>query len=34
MGRRVCPVCKKNFNLANISENGYEMPPILPRGSD
>lgn len=34
MGWWVCPACNKNFNLANISENGYDMPPILPRGSD
>eukprot|EP00871_Galdieria_phlegrea_P006104 jgi/Galph1/981/GphlegSOOS_G5644.1 len=28
--RRVCGTCGKTFNLANITEPGYEMPPLLP----
>jgi adenylate kinase len=28
--RRVCQTCGKTFNLANITEPGYEMPPLLP----
>ncbi|GJQ08733.1 hypothetical protein GpartN1_g524.t1 [Galdieria partita] len=28
--RRVCRTCGETFNLANITEPGYEMPPLLP----
>ncbi|EME32456.1 adenylate kinase [Galdieria sulphuraria] len=31
--RRVCHTCGKTFNLANITEPGYEMPPLLPPSS-
>ena len=33
LGRRVCPSCKKSFNLANIDDpaNGVLMPPLLPK---
>jgi len=33
LGRRVCPNCKKSFNLANIDDqaNGVKMPPLLPK---
>ena len=30
MGRRVCPVCNKNFNVTDIDFAGYRMPPLLP----
>lgn len=32
MGRRVCPTCGKNYNVASINtEDGYEMSPLLPK---
>lgn len=36
MGRRVCPCCKSNFNVANIvdEKNGVNMPPLLPKNGD
>lgn len=35
MGRRICPVCNKSFNVAAIdTEDGYVMPPLLPKGED
>ena len=34
-GRRVCPCCNKNFNLADVNtECGYQMSPLLPKGDD
>jgi adenylate kinase len=31
-GRRVCPCCNKNFNLASIhTDCGYHMEPLLPK---
>ena len=33
MGRRLCPSCNKNFNVAEVkTECGYEMAPLLPAG--
>ena len=30
-GRRVCPDCNKNFNVADVNtEDGYQMSPLLP----
>ena len=30
-GRRVCPDCNKNFNVADVNtEDGYQMAPLLP----
>jgi adenylate kinase len=31
LGRRVCPCCNKNFNVAHISDGEYQMPPLLPK---
>ena len=34
-GRRVCPECNKNFNVADVNtECGYHMEPLLPKGED
>lgn len=34
-GRRLCPVCNKNFNIADVhTECGYRMDPLLPKGDD
>ena len=34
MGRRVCPTCNKNFNIAEIDRDGYVMGALLPNGPD
>lgn len=35
MGRRVCPECNKNFNVASIdTADGYRMAPLLPKGTE
>lgn len=32
MGRRVCPSCGKNYNVAEINtSDGYHMKPLLPK---
>jgi adenylate kinase len=32
MGRRVCPSCQKNYNVADINTaDGYKMKPLLPK---
>ena len=31
MSRRVCPTCHKNYNIANINKDGYQMKPLLPK---
>jgi adenylate kinase len=32
MGRRVCPSCNKNYNVASIkTDDGYLMHPLLPK---
>ena len=34
-GRRVCPECNRNFNVAHVrTECGYHMEPLLPKGDD
>ena len=30
MGRRVCPVCNRNYNVAEIDRDGYYMKALLP----
>mgnify|MGYP000999471039 CR=1 FL=1 len=30
MGRRVCPVCNTNYNVAHIDRDGYYMKALLP----
>ena len=32
MGRRVCPNCNRNYNVASIDRDGYFMKPLLPEG--
>lgn len=34
LGRRVCPQCKKSFNVENVNEGEYVMPPMLPKHGD
>jgi adenylate kinase len=32
MGRRVCPCCSRNYNIAEINTaDGYQMKPLLPK---
>lgn len=32
MGRRVCPSCNRNYNVADIrTDDGYIMKPLLPK---
>lgn len=32
MGRRMCPSCGKNYNVADIhTDDGYSMNPLLPK---
>ena len=34
LGRRICPDCNKNFNVAHIeTDDGYYMPPLMPNCS-
>ena len=33
MGRRVCPSCNRNYNVADIDRDGYRMKPLLPKKS-
>ena len=34
-GRRMCPCCNKNFNVASVhTDCGYHMEPLLPNGPD
>lgn len=34
LGRRVCPSCKKSFNIEDVNEDEYKMPPMLPKHPD
>ncbi len=34
LGRRVCPTCKKSFNVEDVNEDDYCMPPMLPQNHD
>lgn len=34
VGRRMCKDCGKNYNVTEIKDAGYEMPPLLPKPSD
>lgn len=31
MGRRVCPCCGRSYNVASIMNNGFHLPPLLPK---
>ena len=31
MGRRVCPSCGRSYNVASIMNNGFNLPPLLPK---
>lgn len=31
MGRRVCPCCNRNYNIAHIDRDGYYMKALLPK---
>ena len=31
MGRRVCPHCGRSYNVASIMNNGFNLPPLLPK---
>jgi len=33
MGRRVCPLCTRNYNMAHIDRDGYFMKALLPKKS-
>ncbi len=33
MGRRVCPNCNRNYNVADIDRDGYKMKPLLPKNN-
>ena len=33
MGRRVCPVCDRNYNVCSIDRDGYFLKPMLPSKS-
>lgn len=34
LGRRVCGVCGRNYNVASIKEGDMDMPPLMPKPSD
>ena len=34
VGRRMCKDCGRNYNVTEIKQEGYEMPPLLPKPSD
>jgi adenylate kinase len=34
LGRRVCQSCKKSFNIEDVNEEPYIMPPMLPKHGD
>jgi len=34
LARRVCADCGKGYNVADINEGDYVMPPLLPKPSD
>ena len=34
LGRRVCPSCKRSFNVEDVNEGDYVMPPMLPKCDD
>ena len=31
LGRRVCPSCNGAYNVVSIDEDGYNIPPMLPK---
>ncbi|CDW85454.1 adenylate kinase [Stylonychia lemnae] len=33
IGRRICPQCSQAYNIVTINEDGYDIPPMLPKNN-